>query len=141
MPAGDWASLADWIVAFREVHEKARRGKLGSDELQRYEEEREALAKALIAGQRLSVKPGHKARQTLRVALSLSVELMQGKERSHASTLDLTVGGFAALLPKPLRVGELIEFSLRLRSAGGSVKGRARVVNLQRKGKLFRVAF
>jgi PilZ domain len=141
MTAGDWTSLADWVLAFREVHEKARRGKLSSQELEKYEQEREALAQALIAGQRLSMKPGQTARQTLRVVLSLPVELVQGRERGHAATLDLTLRGFAVLLAKPVRVSERVEFSLRLRSAGGSVKGRARVVNLQRKGKLFRVAF
>jgi hypothetical protein len=141
MAAADWTSLAEWVVAFRAVHEKARKGKLSRQELEKYEEEREALARALVAGQRLSLKPGHMARRTLRVALSLPVQLVQGKERVPAETLDLTLGGFAVPLVKPVRVGERVEFSLRLRSAGGSVKGRARVVNLQRKGNLFRVAF
>ena len=141
MSTADWTSLADWVVAFRETHEKARSGKLTPQGVEKYEEEREALAQALIAAQRLSVKPGHTARQTLRVVLALPVELVRGAERDHLTTLDLTLGGFAVLLAKPPRVNDRVEFSLDLSRVEDSVKGRARVVNLQRKGRLYRVAF
>jgi len=59
MPAADWMSLAEWVVAFRELHEQARRGKLDARELERYEEEREALAKALLVAQMPSREAGH----------------------------------------------------------------------------------
>lgn len=141
MSGADWISLAEWVVAFRALHESARNGKLAPPEMDRYEEEREALAKALLVAQRLSVKPGHTARQTLRVVRALPVEIVRGAQRAQSTTLDLGLGGFAVLLTKPPRVQELVEFSLTLQSASTAVNGRARVVNLQRKGRPYRVAF
>jgi len=141
MGPADWTSLVDWVVAFRARHEDAREGKLDRREMSRYEQERELLAKALLVAQRLSVKPGQTARQTLRVVRVLAVELVLGARREQTTTLDLGLGGFAVLLEKPPRVLERIEFALSLRSAGSAVRGRVRVVNVQRKGKLYRVAF
>jgi len=140
MPAADWMSLAEWVVAFRELHEQARRGKLDARELERYEEEREALAKALLVAQCLAVKPGMTARRTLRVTRALPVELKLGNRTEKAVTLDLALGAFAVMLAKPSRVDERIEFVLALKE-GAPLSGRARVVNLQRKGKPYRVAF
>jgi hypothetical protein len=136
----DWTSLVDWMAAFRALHEQARRGKLDSHAVARYEQDREVLAKALLIAQRLSVKPGQSARQTLRVHLALPVKLVFGDRREQTTTLDLGLGGFAALLPKSVRVLERPEFTLTLR-AGKSVSGRAKVVNVQRKGQPYRVAF
>src|SRR5438552_4301641 len=141
MTPTDWTSLAEWVTAFRALHEEARKGKLTARDLARYYQDREVLAKALLIAQRLSIKPGVTPRQTLRVGLSLSVELVSGNRSERATTLDLGVGGFAALFPKPMKVMEQFGFVLTLKGAGGAVSGRARVVNLQRKGKPFRVAF
>jgi hypothetical protein len=141
MSPADWTSLADWVTDFRALHEEARRGKLGAKDLARYYQDREVLAKALLIAQRLSIKPGKTPRQTLRVALSLPVEVVGGSRHEQATTLDLGVGGFAALLPKPMSVLERYGFVLTLKNAGGTVSGRARVVNLQRKGRPYRIAF
>jgi hypothetical protein len=141
MSPADWTSLADWMVAFRALHEQARKGKLEPQAMARYEQDREVLAKALLIAQRLSVKPGKTARQTLRVSLALPVELELGAHREQATTLDLGLGGFAALMAKPLGVLERLGFILTLRRAGGSVSGRVRVVSVQRKGRPYRVAF
>jgi len=141
MTPTDWTSLAEWVTAFRALHEEARKGKLTARDLARYYQDREVLAKALLIAQRLSNKPGVTPRQTLRVGLSLSVELVGGNRSERATTLDLGVGGFAALFPKPMKVMERFGFVLTLKGAGGAVSGRARVVNLQRKGKPFRIAF
>ena len=141
MSPNDWTSLADWIVNFRALHDDARRGKLDAQAMARYAMDREVLAKALLIAQRLSVKPGTNPRQTLRVAAQLPVELVAGDKKEKATTLDLGLGGFAALMPKPLSVLERFGFVLTLKQAGGAVSGRARVVNVQRKGKPYRVAF
>jgi hypothetical protein len=135
-------SLGDWLGEFRALHESARGGKLSSSkDLARYEQDREVLAKALLIAQRLSLKAGQTARQMLRVVLELPVALGTGPQRQEATTLDLGLGGFAAMLPKAPRVLQSIEFVLTLRKPGELVKGRARVVSLQRKGKPYRVAF
>jgi hypothetical protein len=139
MGPADWISLGDWLGEFRALHESARSGKLSSKDVARYEQDREVLAKALLIAQRLTLKAGQTARQTLRVVLQLPVAL--GPKRQEATTLDLGLGGFAAMMPKPLKVLERIEFVLTLRDKESQVKGKVRVVSVQRKGKPYRVAF
>src|SRR6266851_2745669 len=99
MNPSDWTRLVDWVTEFRALHEKARKGKLDAQTAARYEQDREVLAKALLIAQRFAVKPGQTARQTLRVYLSLPVELEIAGRREEAKTLDLGLGGFATLLP------------------------------------------
>ncbi len=47
-------SLADWLAAFRELHEKAHRGELAPRERAAYHAGRDELARALLAAQRLT---------------------------------------------------------------------------------------
>lgn len=136
----DWMSLGEWVVALRELHQQARAGKLPPDELKRYQEERETLAKAILAAQRLRASPSAKGRQSLRVARELPVELTLDKTTQQVKTLDIGVGGFAVLLGKPPRAGQLAAYRLEL-EPGITVQGNARVVSLQRKGNPYRVAF
>src|SRR6266852_182725 len=123
MGPADWTSLVDWVVAFRALHDDARKGRLDSRGMARYEQERESLAKALLVAQRLLVKPGQTARQSLREARALPVELVLGARQEAVTTLDLGLGGFAALLAKPPRVRERVEFTLTLLTGGGTVGG------------------
>jgi hypothetical protein len=136
----DWTSLGEWVVALRDLHQRARQGKLPADELRRYREERETLARAILAAQRLRASPGAKGRQSLRVAREMRVELVVDGQRIEAKTLDLGAGGFAVLLSGPPRAGQIAKFSLELEK-GTTVAGQAQVVSLQRKGKPYRVAF
>lgn len=136
----DWTSLGEWVVALRHLHEQARQGKLSTDDLRRYHDERDTLAKAILAAQRLRAHPGAKGRQSLRVARELRVELHLDRGPAQLRTVDLGVGGFAVLMAAAPRVGHRLEFSLEL-EPGESIGGQVRVVNLQRKGKLYRVAF
>ncbi|HUJ25353.1 MAG TPA: serine/threonine-protein kinase [Myxococcales bacterium] len=129
----------EWVVAFRALHEQAQAGNLGALEAARYDREREALSSALLAAQRLTLKPGACQRRSLRLAAELPVEIEGGLQLASTRTLDLTVGGFAVLLTEPLRVGDRVDFTIGLRI--GLVSGRARVANLQRKGKPYRVGF
>src|SRR3954468_18154576 len=126
----DWMSLGEWVVALRELHQQARQGTLPPDELKRYQEERETLAKAILAAQRLRASPGGKGRQSLRVARELPVELTIDNVTTKAQTLDLGVGGFAIMLATPPRTGHLGTFKLEL-EPGIAIEGKARVVSLQ----------
>lgn len=141
MRPGDWTSLSQWLSGFRALHEQARIGKLDRKLRDAYEQDREVLAKALLIAQRLAVRPGQTARQTLRVAVALPVDLTVRSVRQTISTLDLGLGGFAAMLEKPPSVNEKVEFALTLRRMEKAVGGRAKVIHSQRKGKPFRVAF
>jgi hypothetical protein len=139
MSPTDWTSLTQWMTSFRTLHAQARKGKLGETDLGRYQQDREVLAMALLIAQRLSIRGDKTPRQTLRVALSLPVELDGNGRYEETKTLDLGVGGFATMLVKPMSVNHKFAFVLTLSS--GTIKGKARVVNVQRKGKPFRVAF
>lgn len=139
--AGDAPSVMskEWIAAFRELHERAQAGDLDEADATRYARERTALTNALLSAQRLSLKPGLQRRQTLRLVKELPVELDAKPSPAYTNTLDITTGGFAVLLEQPLRVGDRLDFTIGLRI--GPVSGRARVVNLQRKGRPYRVGF
>src|SRR5258708_13837391 len=125
MGTSNWTSLAEWIAAFRRRHEGAREGGLDAAALGAYEQEREALAQALLTAQRLSVRLGQTARQALRVALALPVELALGEPVS-TTTIDLAVGGFAVLLAKPLRVSQSVDFALHLEAKSEVIRGPSR---------------
>jgi hypothetical protein len=136
----DWMSLGDWVIALRDLHEQARHGSLLPDELSRYLEERETLAKAILAAQRLRASPSAKGRQALRVARELPIELTIDRAVVRAQTIDLGMGGFSVLLATPPRAGQQAEIALELEPAK-PLTGAARVVSVQRKGRPYRVAF
>jgi hypothetical protein len=136
----DWTSLSNWIREFRERHASARVGKLDRAAMERYRQDRDVLAKALLIAQRLTLKPGQMARQTLRVASALAVELNTGIAVEKTRTSDLGIGGFAVLVARPFSVLQQVRFKLTL-ADGAVLEGEARVVNVQRKGQPFRVAF
>lgn len=141
MRPADWTSLAQWLAGFRALHDQARAGKLDRKLRDAYEQDREVLAKALLIAQRLGVKPGQTARKMLRVSIALPVDIIARFARQSTTTLDLGLGGFAAMMDRPPGVNEGIDFALTLRRMKRAVGGRAKVVNSQRKGKPFRVAF
>jgi hypothetical protein len=109
--------LAEWLTAFRDLHQKARRGQLGPGEEATYRAGRDELARALLAAQRLTVKPGETPRQTLRVARALQVDLDLLTSRERAVTTDVSTGGFATLLSKAPPLGDEVGVSLRLPAA------------------------
>jgi hypothetical protein len=133
-------SLGDWLSAFRQLHEKARRGQLREPELARYRAGRDDLARALIAAQRLQVKAGEVPRRALRVARALQVDLDLGTGHTRAVTLDFCTGGFSCLLGKAPALGDEVGFSLRI-PAAEALAGRARVQDVKALPGNVRVAF
>ena len=67
------------------------------------------------------------------------MDLGRELRREAVKTLDLTLGGFALMLDQPPRVGDRMRFTIALRD--GPLSGEARVVNVQRKGRPYRVGF
>jgi hypothetical protein len=122
--------LTEWLLDFRMLHEKARRGQLGERELQVYRSGRDELARALLAAQRLTLRPGETPRRALRVARALQVDLDLVTSRERAVTVDLSTGGFSCLLAKAPPVGDEVGFSLRL-PAAEPLAGRARVQDVK----------
>jgi hypothetical protein len=133
-------SLAQWLATFREMHERARRGALDARDLAIYKAGRDELARALLAAQRLTLKPGETPRQALRVARALQVELDLLTSRERAITLDLSTGGFACLLAKGPPIGDEIGFTMRM-PAAEPLAGRARVADVKPHAGNVRAAF
>jgi hypothetical protein len=133
-------SLADWLAAFRALHERARSGSLSPADWRTYRAGRDELAKALLGAQRLTLKPGDIPRQALRVARALQVDLDLLTSRQRAVTIDFSTGGFSCLLAKGPPVGEEVGFSLRL-PAAEPLAGRARVADLRPQPGSARVSF
>jgi len=106
--------LADWLKAFRSQHERYKRGQLAGADLQAYRGGRDELARALLAAQHVLVKQGEVPRRQLRVARALQAEVDFGKEKVRAMTLDVSPGGFAALIARPPVPGDQVKVSLRL---------------------------
>jgi hypothetical protein len=120
--------LAAWLRAFRELHDRARRGALPEGERAEYLEARGELARALVATQRLDVPAGTTPRQALRVARALQVDLETPFALVRATTMTLSLGGFSALVAKPIARGEEVKCSLRI-PGGEAVVSTARVVD------------
>lgn len=135
------SSLAEWIKSFRELHERARSGKLQAPaDLETYRAARDELARALLSAQRLTVKPGETPRASLRVARALQVDLDLLTSSARAITIDLCTGGFACLLAKAPPIGDEVGFSLRLPGTD-ALKGKVRVADLKPQQGNVRVSF
>jgi hypothetical protein len=131
--------LAEWLAAFRDLHEKARRGQLDPGEAVTYKAGRDELARALLAAQRLTIKPGETPRQALRVARALQIDLDMLTTRERAVTTDLSTGGFATLLSKAPPLGDEVGVSLRLPAAEALVC-KARITDTRAMGTHVRVS-
>jgi hypothetical protein len=132
--------LAQWLASFKALHQKAKQAGLSQAERGTYLAARDELARALLAAQRAQAKPGESPRQVLRVSRALQADLERNGERIRALTLDLSVGGFGALLARIPTMGEKVKATLRL-PGGELVSGPARVVGAVQQGGSSRVAF
>ena len=122
--------LADWLRSFRALHERAREGSLLPGEESTYHATRDELARAMLAAQRLTLRPGETARRSLRVSRALQLDLQVGGANQRTMTLDLSTGGFSTLLARPPLLGEVVGVSLRL-PGGEPLICRARIIELK----------
>ena len=132
--------LSSWIAAFRDLHGKARAGRLAGTDIAIYMKGRNELARALVAAQRLTLKPGETPRQALRVAKALQIDLDLAAGRVRAMTLDLSIGGFSALVGRPPAAGVPVGFSLRMPGGGEPLAGRCRLIDAQNRPGNSRIA-
>jgi hypothetical protein len=133
------SAFADWMQHFRALHERARRGELNAGEELTYQASRDELARAMLAAQRLSLKPGQTARHQLRVAKALQLDLEIGGRYQRTVTLDLSAGGFSSVLAMPPGVGESMGVTLRLPGTG-PLACRARVTDVKPQDGSARIA-
>ncbi len=133
-------SLAEWLSTFRDMHERARRAQLNPREAAVYRAGRDELARALLAAQRLTVKPGETPRQALRVSRALQVDLDLPTSHVKAVTIDVSTGGFSTLLSKSPSLGEEVRFSIRM-PASEPLAGQCRVTDVKAQTGNVRVSF
>ncbi len=133
-------SLFEWLAAFRQLHERARRGPLSPRDQALYRAGRDELARAMLAAQHLTLRPGETARRALRVARALQVDLDFALSHERTVTLDVCVGGFSCLLAKAPSLGEEVKFQLRM-PAAEPLSGTARVNDVKPHAGNVRVAF
>src|SRR6266540_4891900 len=99
-------AFADWLRVFRTLHENAKKGELTGTDVEDYRAGCDELARALMAAQRLTPKPGEAPRHALRVARALQVDLETAVSRVRATTVDISVTGFSVLLAKAPQAAE-----------------------------------
>jgi PilZ domain len=123
-----------WIAGFKALHERARKGSLSGEERKQYLDLRDELAKAMCSAQRLETLPGQTPRQTMRVARGLQVDLELAEGRQRLMTMNISIGGFAALMPKDLNPKTPpIGFAMRLPGSSEPLIGRVRVASSQKR--------
>ena len=133
-------SLAEWLAAFRQLHERARRGPLSPRDQALYRAGRDELARAMLAAQHLTLRAGETARRALRVARALQVDLDFATSHERAVTLDICAGGFSCLIARSPPLGEEVKFSVRM-PASAPLSGTARVSDVKPHAGNVRVSF
>lgn len=120
-------SLGESLEEFRDLHEKAKSGALGRPDMAKYHAVRDELAHLLLSGQHVSLLPGQRPRRLLRVARALQVDIQFDGRAVRAVTLQVSSGGFGALLGGAPLVGEEAKVAMRV-PGGQPVQATARVV-------------
>ena len=133
--------LQEWVVNFRALHLRAKDGMLDASELERYHAAREELAQALLAAQRITVKPGETARALLRVPRAMQADITVTGCKQRAMTLDISSGGFSAMLGIGLPMNERNEVTLKMPAGGDPLTCEAKVTGVKRQGGTYRVSF
>lgn len=133
--------LQEWIESFRGLHARARQGQLQGRDLDGYHAAREELAAALLAAQRLQLRPGETARGTLRVPRALQVDLEVDGSRLRAMTLDVSMAGFSAMLGRAPESPAPLEATLRLPSSLDPLACKVKAQAVKRQGGSWRVSF
>ncbi len=131
--------LSEWLRGFRDLHERARKRSLTPEESTRYLLMRDELARAMLAAQKISLKPGQVPRRALRVARAIQLDIDVNAIRERSLTLDLSSGGFSTTLARVPAVGDLVDVRLRL-PGGEPLACRARVTDIKPLGGSTRVA-
>ncbi len=128
-----------FIDEFRELHSKARQGRLEDPERPAYVAAREQFARALLRAQGLMLD-GAEARRHYRIAHQLQLELQMAYGNVWTHTLDLSAGGFSVMLPYAVDVKERPSALLYLPD-GTTLAGVVRVVSQFQRADKHRASF
>ncbi len=122
--------LTESLEEFRTLHDGAKAGTLGSPDLANYHAVRDKLADLLLSAQSIALLPGKRPRRMLRAARALLADIEFHDGSVRAMTLQVSSGGFAALLARGPQVGEDVEVTLRI-PGGQPLHAGARAVSVK----------
>lgn len=129
----------DVVAEFRTLHEKARRGVLSRAERHEYHAVRERLSSLLCAGQRVTLLAGQRARTSFRLSTVWPLILEFDGKAEKTNTMDLSFGGFSAVIDRAIAVSSIVPFRMKLPSE--PIEGLARVVGGRALLEHFRASF
>lgn len=130
--------VIQFLEEFRAMHAKARLGELAESERQAYRIAREQFERALVAAQGLMLN--RDVRRAFRVALSQPVELQMHYGYVVTRSLDLSTGGFSAMMPHPMGPEERPSYTMEL-PQGLVLTGEVRLASQRQVGDKHRVSF
>lgn len=130
--------VIQFLDELRALHAKARRGELAESEKPAYRQAREQFERAMVLAQGLTL--GRDVRRSFRVATALPVELQMHYGYVVTKSLDLSVGGFSAMMPHPMGADELPSYTMEL-PQGMVLAGQVRLASQRQVGDKHRVSF
>lgn len=137
-------SPQEFVAQFKELHEKAKTGRLTPAERAQYTAGRAQFTRFVLVAQELG-RAGQTLRSSLRMGKVLKAEIQPDDgELLRVATMDLSSNGFAALFAGGLKVGKGASFTLFLPAPGGGstpITGRCSVASSRPQTALFRVSF
>jgi len=117
--------FAKWVAEFKVQHEKNRKGLLSGAELEKHLADRNELARAVLANQRVSVRMGQQPRTLLKAARPLPVEIEISGRMRPLMTIDLGSDGFSALTGEAPAPDKPVSIVLKLPGGGEPITGDA----------------
>jgi hypothetical protein len=129
------------IAEFRELHEKARKRAFTGDDRSRYETVRDQISAVLCAGQSSALLAGQTPRQSFRLATVWPLLVDHAGKSEKTSTMDLSSGGFSAILERVIPTSSRVQFAMKLPRPYPLVRGPARVVGGRMVLDTFRASF
>ena len=125
-------TLGESLKEFRDLHEKAKSGALGSPDMAKYHAVRDEVAHLLLSEQHVGLLAGQRPRRALRVARALQADIEFDGDTVRGVTLQVSSGGFGALLTRAPQVGEQVKIALRV-PGSRKLQARARVVDVKQR--------
>jgi hypothetical protein len=127
------------VETLRELHTKAKVGDLTPEDQARYQTARDELARVVLLAQQIGVQPGQPARRAVRATRVLQAHIEVSGGAMLAVTVQLSAGGFGALLTKAPNVGDEVKVALHVRK--DTFHAAARVLNVTPQGRNFLASF
>jgi len=115
--------FAKWVAEFRVAHQKNRKGELRPEERERYLADRNELARAVLANQRVSMRAGQQPRSLLKATRVIPVELEVAGRLRPLMTIDLSAEGFSALTGEAPTADRPLSFVLKVPGGSEPVTG------------------